>query len=118
MKLLLDGLAFPEGARWHDGRLWFCHWIAQQIVAVDADGKTESFDAPVERLMGWSVDWLPDGRMLTTGDKLRRYEPDGSVTVLAEQGANELVVDSRVRRGRHSLSSHCCSRSSMRNAAR
>ncbi|RZT13518.1 sugar lactone lactonase YvrE [Kribbella sp. VKM Ac-2569] len=95
MKLLLDGLAFPEGARWHDGRLWFCHWIEQQIVAVDADGKTESFEAPVERLMGWSVDWLPDGRMLTTGDKLRRYEPDGSITVLAEQGANEIVVDAQ-----------------------
>ncbi|WP_410793810.1 SMP-30/gluconolactonase/LRE family protein [Kribbella sp. C-35] len=95
MKLLLDGLAFPEGARWHDGRLWFCHWIEQQIIAVDADGTTETFEAPVERLMGWSVDWLPDGRMLTTGDKLRRYEPDGSITVLAEQGANEMVVDAQ-----------------------
>ena len=20
---LLDGLTFPEGPRWHDGRLWF-----------------------------------------------------------------------------------------------
>lgn len=95
MKLLLDNLAFPEGARFHDGRLWFCHWIAQQIIAVDADGKTEAFEVPVGRSMGWSVDWLPDGRMLTTGDKLRRYEPDGSITVLAEQGANEMVVDAQ-----------------------
>ncbi|WP_327636336.1 SMP-30/gluconolactonase/LRE family protein [Kribbella sp. NBC_00482] len=95
MKLLLDGLAFPESARRHDGRLWFAHWIEQQIVAVDADGTTESFEAPVERLMGWSIDWLPDGRMLTTGDKLRRYEPDGTITVLAEQGANEIVVDAQ-----------------------
>ena len=95
MKLLLDGLAFPESARRHDGRLWFAHWIEQQIVAVDADGTTESFEAPVERLMGWSIDWLPDGRMLTTGDKLRRYEPDGTITVLAEQGANEVVVDAQ-----------------------
>lgn len=62
LKLLLDGLAFPESARWHDGRLWFCNWIEQQIVAVDAAGKTEILDAPVERLMGWSIDWLPDGR--------------------------------------------------------
>jgi sugar lactone lactonase YvrE len=92
-KLLLDGLGMPESARWHDGRLWFTNWIEQQVVAVDADGKTEYFDVPVERLMGWSIEWLPDGRMLTTGDKLRCYEPDGSVTVLAEQGANEIVVD-------------------------
>ncbi|MEV0791262.1 SMP-30/gluconolactonase/LRE family protein [Kribbella sp. NPDC050459] len=95
LKLLLDGLAFPESARWHDGRLWFCNWIEQQIVAVDAAGKTETFEVPVERLMGWSIDWSPDGRLLVTGDKLRRYEPDGSITVLADQGANELVVDAR-----------------------
>jgi len=22
-RVLLDGLRFPEGPRWHDGRLWF-----------------------------------------------------------------------------------------------
>ncbi|MER7248883.1 SMP-30/gluconolactonase/LRE family protein [Kribbella sp. NPDC000426] len=91
--ILLDGLGMPESARWHDGRLWFCNWIEQQVVAVDADGKAEYFPVPVEQLMGWSIDWLADGRMLTTGEKLRRYEPDGSVTVLAEQKANELVLD-------------------------
>ncbi|HEY3556804.1 MAG TPA: SMP-30/gluconolactonase/LRE family protein [Kribbella sp.] len=93
MKLLIDDLAMPESARWHDGRLWFCNWIAQQVVAIAADGTAEYFDVPVENLMGWSIDWTPDGRLLTTGDKLRRYEPDGSVTVLAEQSANELVLD-------------------------
>ncbi|MFC6163029.1 SMP-30/gluconolactonase/LRE family protein [Kribbella jiaozuonensis] len=91
--IFLDNLAMPESGRWHDGRLWFCNWIEQQVVAVDADGKTEYFPVPVEQLMGWSIDWLADGRMLTTGEKLRRYEPDGSVTVLAEQKANELVLD-------------------------
>ncbi|MGW7684614.1 SMP-30/gluconolactonase/LRE family protein [Kribbella sp. NPDC054772] len=95
LKLLLDGLGFPESGRWHDGRLWFCNWIEQQVVAVDADGTTEYLEVPVERLMGWSIEWLPDGRMLTTGDKLRRYEPDGSITVLAELAANEIVVDAR-----------------------
>lgn len=94
-RLLLDGLGIPESARWHDGRLWFCNWIGQQVVAVDADGNAEYFEVSVGRLMGWSIDWTPDGRLLTTGDKLRRYEPDGTVTVLCEQGANELVVDAR-----------------------
>jgi len=92
-KVLLSGLAFPESARWHDGRLWFCNWIAQQVVAVTPGGTPEFFDVPVEQLMGWSVDWLPDGTMLTTGDKLRRYEADGSVVVVADQKANETVVD-------------------------
>jgi sugar lactone lactonase YvrE len=93
MKLLLDNLGMPESARRHDGRLWFCNWTEQQVVAVDADGKTEYFDVPVEHLMGWSIEWTPDGRLLTTGDKLRRYEPDGSITVLADQRANEIVLD-------------------------
>jgi sugar lactone lactonase YvrE len=93
--ILVDGLAMPESGRWHDGRLWFCHWIAQQVVAVGADGIPEYFDVPVEQLMGWSIDWLPDGRMVTTGDKVRRYDADGSVTVLADQKANELVMDAQ-----------------------
>ena len=45
--------------------------------------------------MGYSIDWLPDGRLLVTGDKLRRQEPDGSMVVHAEQRANEIVVDGR-----------------------
>src|SRR3954463_10944770 len=94
-KVLLSGLGIPESPRWHDGRLWFCNWIDQQIVAVDPDGEAEYFDVPVEQLMGWSIEWLPDGRLLMTGDKLRRQEPDGSVVVLAEQKANEIVVDGR-----------------------
>ena len=36
---------------------------------------------------------LPDGRLLTTGDKVRRQRPDGSMAVHAEQRANEIVVD-------------------------
>jgi sugar lactone lactonase YvrE len=45
--------------------------------------------------MGYSIDWLPDGRLLTTGDSVRRHEPDGSVVTVAEQHANEIVVDAR-----------------------
>lgn len=94
-KVLLTGLGIPESPRWHDGRLWFCNWIDRQIVAVDMDGMTEVMPAPVEILMGWSIDWLPDGRLLTTGDKLRRQEPDGSVVIVADKGGNEIVVDGR-----------------------
>ncbi|MGC4942561.1 SMP-30/gluconolactonase/LRE family protein [Kribbella sp. DT2] len=95
MDVLLSGLGIPESPRWHGGRLWFANWIEQQIVAVGLDGAVETMDTPVERLMGWSIDWLPDGRMVTTGDKLRRQEADGTFSVLAEQGGNEVVVDGR-----------------------
>jgi sugar lactone lactonase YvrE len=96
-KVLLNGLGIPESPRWHEGRLWFCNWIDGQVVAVGLDGKPEVM-APgpgASAPMGWSIDWLPDGRLLMTGDKLRRQEPDGSMTILAEQHANEIVVDGR-----------------------
>ena len=93
-KVLVTGLGIPESPRWHEGRLWFCNWIDRQVVAVDLNGKAEVMATrdPDSHPMGYSIDWLPDGRLLITGDKLRRQEPDGSVTVHAEQRANEIVV--------------------------
>ena len=94
-KVLLDGLGIPESPRWHEGRLWFCNWIDRQVVAVDLDGTPEVMPARGDRPMGYSIDWLPDGRLLITGDKLRRQEADGSMVTHAGQGANEIVVDGR-----------------------
>jgi sugar lactone lactonase YvrE len=96
-KVLLSGLGIPESPRWHEGRLWFCNWIQRQVVAVSLDGKAEVMTTrdPDSYPMGYSIDWLPDGRLLVTGDKLRRQEPDGSMVVHADQRANEIVVDGR-----------------------
>jgi sugar lactone lactonase YvrE len=94
-KLFLDGLGIPESPRWHDGRLWFCNWVEQQIVAVDMAGAVQTWPSPSEFLMGYSIEWLPDGTLLVTGDQLRRIEPDGSAVVHAAQRANEIVVDGR-----------------------
>ena len=95
--VLLSGLGIPESPRWHDGRLWFCNWIDRQVVAAGLDGTPEVMLArdPDSHSMGYSIDWLPDGRLLTTGDKIQRQEPDGSMVILAEQHANEIVVDER-----------------------
>ena len=41
MHTLLTGLAFGESPRWHDGRLWFADWGAQEIRAVNLEGKSE-----------------------------------------------------------------------------
>jgi len=91
-RVLLDGLGIGECPRWHDDRLWFCNWGTNQIVAVDVEGNSEVVmdDATVSP---HSIDWLPDGRLLTTGAKLERQEPDGSMVTIAEQHANEIVVD-------------------------
>ncbi len=107
-RLLLDGLAYVESPRWHDGRLWFAHWGAGEIVAVDLDGKSEvvGYGPPTINAvtpghgLGWSIDWLPDGRLLITGKELLRREPDGSMVRHADLSAlapfwNEIVVDGR-----------------------
>jgi sugar lactone lactonase YvrE len=100
-EVLLDGLVVGESARWHDGRLWFSHWGTHDVVAVDLDGTTEVM-ATVPIDIAFSIDWLPDGRLLvTSGDRLLRQEPDGSLVDHAHlgqvgfDGLNEIVVDGR-----------------------
>jgi sugar lactone lactonase YvrE len=99
-RVLLSGLAYVESPRWREGRLWFAHWGAGEIVAVDLDGNIEVVGQGLPGL-GWSIDWLPDGRLLVTGQELMRREPDGSMvrhadlSGVAEHGWNEIVVDGR-----------------------
>ncbi len=76
-KLIAEGFAYLEAPRWHDGRLWCAHWGAEELLAVRPDGTCE-VAAPGREGMGWAADWLPDGRLLITGDTLLRREPDGS----------------------------------------
>src|ERR671918_2141381 len=76
-RVILSGLAYVESPRWHDGRLWFAHWGTDEIIAVDTDGNSDVVGHGPGGL-GWSIDWLPDGRLLTTGEGLFRHEADGS----------------------------------------
>src|SRR5262245_4801606 len=62
-EILLTGLKIGESARWHDGRLWLSNWGTDEVLAVDADGKTEVM-ATVPARIPFSIDWLPDGRLL------------------------------------------------------
>jgi sugar lactone lactonase YvrE len=98
--VLLSGLVIGESPRWHENRLWFANWGTGQIVAVDLEGRSEVVGEGPPGL-GWSIDWLPDGRLLVTGERLMRREPDGSLVEHADLSGlgvddfNELVVDGR-----------------------
>jgi sugar lactone lactonase YvrE len=53
---LKTGLALGESPRWHDDRLWFSNWGAQEVVAVDLEGESEV----IVRLPSFPfcLDWL------------------------------------------------------------
>ena len=98
--MLLGGLGFAEGPRWHDGRLWFSDMGAARVVAVELDGRAEVVLEVPTRPSG--LGWLPDGRLLVVSMRDRRVlrlEPDGEVVVhadladLASFDCNDMVVD-------------------------
>ncbi|WP_433163249.1 SMP-30/gluconolactonase/LRE family protein [Kribbella sp. CA-247076] len=100
-EVLLEGLVIGESARWHDGRFWCANWGAQEVLAVDASGKREVM-ARVPTTIPFSIDWLPDGRLLVTSGPeglLLRQESSGELVTHADLssygGLNELVVDGR-----------------------
>jgi sugar lactone lactonase YvrE len=102
-RILLDGIAFGESPRWHDGRLWFCDWAAEELIAVDPDGQTELITNV--RSFPFSIDWLPDGRLLIVSarDKsLLTLHDDGTLDTYADLTGlgpnppnNEIVIDAR-----------------------
>ena len=101
-RILMTGIALGESPRWHEGRLWFSDWGAQEVIAVDAEGKSEV----IARVPSFPfcIDFLPEGRLLIVSGRdglLLRREADGSLvthadlTSLAAPPWNDIVVDGR-----------------------
>src|SRR5215211_6399871 len=91
----MTGIAFGESPRWHDERLWFSDWGAQQIIAVDLEGKSEV----IVRVPSFPfcIDWLPDGRLLVVSARYESYMLGAMVTHLSRE-ADRYVVASGDRR--------------------
>ncbi len=103
LKPLLQGLVFPEGPRWHEGKLWFSDMHAHMVRTVDLNG----YVADVVEVSNWpsGLGWLPDGDLLIvsmTDRKLMRYstgqlQVHSDISQLASYYCNDMVVDGRGR---------------------
>lgn len=97
---LVEGLAFGEGPRWHEGRLWYSDMHRHVVEAVDLDGNVETIVEVPNNPSG--LGWLPDGRLLVVSmldRKVLRQESDGTLVTHADLGelasyhCNDMVVD-------------------------
>jgi len=103
-QVLLSGIAFGESPRWHDARLWFSDWGAQEVIAVDLEGNSEVMVTVDFPSFPMCIDFLPDRRLLIVSARegvLLRREPDGSLRTHADLSSlsshpwNDIVVDAR-----------------------
>ena len=99
LELLVDGLDFGEGPRWHDGRLWYSDFYQHRVYAVSPGGARETIlDLGSEQPSG--LGWMPDGSLLVVAMTARRVlrMADGEVTIHADLSeiatwhCNDMVV--------------------------
>jgi len=99
LELLVDGLDFGEGPRWHDGRLWYSDFYQHRVYAVSPGGARETIlDLGSEQPSG--LGWMPDGSLLVVAMTARRVlrMAHGEVTIHADLSeiatwhCNDMVV--------------------------
>jgi sugar lactone lactonase YvrE len=102
-KILLDGLAFGEGPRWHDGALWLSDMHKHQVLRVSAHGKAEVVVEVPQQPSG--LGWLPNGDLLVVSmvdRRLLRWDGNrltehADLMHLAGFHCNDMVVDAQGR---------------------
>jgi sugar lactone lactonase YvrE len=89
------GLQMGESPRWHNSRFWMCDWLAGEVLVFDSGGNRDVV-ARVEGLP-FSIDWLPDGRLIATTPRGVVAGPDLEPYGAGGQPFNEIVVDAAGR---------------------
>jgi sugar lactone lactonase YvrE len=100
--VVVDGLAFPEGPRWRDGRFFFSDMGQATVFSCTADGDDLHAALHVEARPS-GIGWLPDGDMLVVsmGERAVLRVRDGEakqhadLSQLVSADCNDMVVDGR-----------------------
>jgi sugar lactone lactonase YvrE len=102
IRTIASGFAFPEGPRWHEGRLWFADQHGGTVYVLDPDDNVHEHFAVPGGPSG--MGWLPNGDLLVVSmDERRLYRrgSDGRLVVHADLAdmhsgqSNDMVVDHR-----------------------
>jgi len=100
-EVLIEGLTFTEGPRWHDGRLYFSDFFTHRVLAVDTEGNMETIVETPQQPSG--LGWSPDGSMLIVSmndQKLLSFSNGelsevADLSQLATHFCNDMVVDKK-----------------------
>jgi sugar lactone lactonase YvrE len=102
---VVDDLCFPEGPRWHAGRLWFSDMHARQVRSLDPATGTTEVELELDDDEPSGLGWRPDGTLLVVSMTRRRLLAvhDGEAEVAADLAdvapsrCNDMVVDAQGR---------------------
>ncbi len=102
-ELLVDGVDFGEGPRWHEGRLWYSDFFQRAVYSVGLDGdRRVEVGNTDDRPSG--LGWLSDGSLIAvfmTQRKLMRHiggddwEEYADLSKFAAWHCNDMVIDER-----------------------
>ena len=102
---LLSNLRFPEGPRWHDGRLYFSDMWDGRVMSLEPNGQTSVLtELPDTRPSG--LGFTPDGRLLIVSmtdrklmvlDRHLGLREVADFAHLAPANANDMVTDAEGR---------------------
>jgi sugar lactone lactonase YvrE len=103
LRMVLGGLTFPEGPRWHDGRFWFSDFYTHRVIALSEEGWAETMAHVPQQPSG--LGWRPDGTMLVVSMLDRRLMrcDQGVLSVVADLSevaggpCNDMVLDAAGR---------------------
>lgn len=99
---VVTGIRFPEGNRWHDGRLWYSDMHTGEVFSIEpAADAVPRLEATVDGQSS-GLGWLRDGRLVVSAMESRTVVAvgtDGTRSVFADLSGvessllNDLVVD-------------------------